>query len=142
MVPGSEDAMARKQTDPNAEIMSRLNATGLLPALEAAKTTSRITGARRTSGRGSGTRRGMLRTETTDRRFMIHGRRAMSPWQARALGSGEGVVVNPDTMSWTNSPQDWRIGWSASYVTYPGRETIDQGKLSGAVHVSFPEWVQ
>lgn len=130
MAPRPAAQMPRKAPDQSQDIMARLNATGLLPSLAAAKGTPRGAGRPRGTGTGGRRTRGMLTSKTTDRRFMMYGRRAMSPYQARALGSGEGVLAPRDAsfmqgppQQW-RSPQDWRIGWGRSFDGSTGRSTI------------------
>jgi hypothetical protein len=49
-------------------------------------------------------KRGTLKPEIANRRSMGRGKRRMSPWQAKAIGSGFGVVA-PADMVFTNDPQ-------------------------------------
>lgn len=117
--PGVRSAMASKKADQNADIMARLAATGLLPVMaEARKAAPR---ADRTKRAGSGTRNGRF---VGTNGMGQYGRRVMSIYQAKALGSGRGVVVNPEKMSWTDSPQDMKTGWATSHWTSTGRNTI------------------
>lgn len=116
--PRVRSAMPRKQADQSSDIMARLNATGLLPVLAASKAAPRVS---RTKRVGSGTRQGRV---VGTNGMGVYDHRVMSIYQARALGSGRGVVVNPDKMSWTDSPQDWRTGWSTSHWTSTGRNTV------------------
>jgi hypothetical protein len=69
-----------------------------------------------------------------------HGRRNRSEWQARAIGSGRGVIASKD-MQFTDSP-DCN---PASYRNaFPAADTIqgiaEQVRISKAI--AFPEWVK
>lgn len=87
--------------------------------------------------------RGVLVPEYANQRSVEQGRRRMSPYQAVALGSGRGVVINPDTANFVLSPQDVEIGWSSAHMTYSGFSTgIDEVASSPFVHINFPEWVR
>jgi hypothetical protein len=114
MVPRSEDAMARKQTDPSADIMARLNATGLLPALAAAKVTSRVTG-------------GLRNTVKPRSVTVVKPPVTMSPELSR--------TISVDPRMYPSG------GGQLSYETTPGRNTIERGVVYRSVHISFPEWV-
>lgn len=127
-VPRSEHEMARKPVDQSADILARLNATGLLPALEAAKTTSRITKTRRSSARTVS-----AKPASTVRHYPI------SPIQRQALGT---TPITSTTAFRPDSPQSWTGGdWQLSNTTTPGRTVIEQGVMFRAVHITFPEWV-
>lgn len=88
-------------------------------------------------------RRGRLTPKTTAKRSMTANRRRCSPYQARALASGAGVVVNPDETNFTDSPQDVSSGWNAANWTATGFDTgVSETTLSSFVHIIFPEWVK
>lgn len=88
-------------------------------------------------------RRGRLSPRKASLRSVAHGRRRCSPYQARALASGIGVVVNPDEMNFTMSPQDASSGCNAANWTATGFSTSEiDPRPSQFVHITFPEWVQ
>ena len=49
--------------------------------------------------------------------------RNMSPWQAKSLGSSQGVVA-PEDMLFTDSPQDVSDGYQKSFETTMGHDTM------------------
>jgi hypothetical protein len=144
------------------DILAQLAATGLMDKLAGASSLPKTPSAKRTATvkrhkqelknrqTENGvlrevevtSRRGHLKPETTDRRAIVFGRRAMSPWQARALGSGYGVVANSD-MLFNMDPQRFHTGWGRSFDVTSGRNTVNQeAPPSPYVHINFPEWVR
>lgn len=129
--------------DRSAEIMERLQklAPQLLQPQPRATRGARRNGTPNTAVVNTvKSRAGMLRPETLAQRSIIQGRRRHSPYQARALGSGRGVLPAPDII-WTEDPQG-AIGLNGrpSWETGHGRPTFIPGP-TGAVHIMFPDWV-
>ena len=86
-------------------------------------------------------RKSRKRPTATPARSGEYGRRRMSFYQAKALGSGRGVLPARDA-TFTMSPQQEvdQDGLPAYWVSC-GRSTITPG-VYGVVHINFPEWVQ
>lgn len=125
----------------NEEFMARLTADGMLEKLAMASASVPKTAAARRRVEVT-SRKGRLSPKTTGKRAKVYGRRAMSPYQAAAMGSGYGVLPARD-IQYHPDPQRVRIGWSASFETTSGRNTINQElPPSPFVHITFPEWVK
>lgn len=92
-------------------------------------------------------KRGKLSPKTTAQRSLNGARRRMSPYQARALGSGRTVLPADDSLAksedppWFRSPQEWIMedGMPAAWGGH-GKQTLTYG-AGNFIHVDFPEWV-
>lgn len=69
-----------------------------------------------------------------------YGRRRMSLYQAKALGSGRGVLP-AQGIQYTMSPQQTVLDGVPSYWVSCGKATISGPSTSRLVHILFPEWV-
>jgi hypothetical protein len=72
-------------------------------------------------------KKGHLTTKTRSRRSISYGRRSMSVYQAKSLGSSMGVVA-PEGMVFTSSPQDVRVGHTTVADARHGKDAIQQNK--------------